>query len=100
MDDLKKQLADMETKRVEILKKMEELEAPIVRKDIEDLRTELMGLIRTCIEPKSTQSGGLVLTDVSVHGTEPWKEGRILEPETKPSRPEKVAVRKWSEFPA
>ena len=100
MDEIKKQLAEMEAKRTELLKKMEELEAPIVRKDIEDVRTELLGLIRTCIEPKSTQSGSLVLTDLSVHGSEPWKEDRVLGPETKPSRPEKVALRKWSEFPA
>lgn len=100
MEDYEKELAELDRKREEILKKKEEGKASVTRKDLDDLRAELTKTIAKLSEPQSAQSGSLVLTDLSVHGPEPWKEGRVLGPETKPSRPEKVALRKWSEFPA
>lgn len=104
MEELKKQLAEAEAARVGILKKMEELaHVPVVQKDIDDLRKELTDLIfkRTPPpEPRSTQSGTLVMTDLSVFGSEPWNEKRVDGPITKPTRREKVTLPAWDEMPS
>lgn len=100
MSEYAKELADLDRKREEILKKMEESKTTVTRQEIEDVRKELLEKIAKVSQPQSAQSGTLVMTDLSVFGPNPWKDERVLEPETKPSRPEKVAVRKWSEFPA
>lgn len=100
MEDYEKQLAELDRKREEILKKKEEsMKTDVTRKDLEDLRKEFLDALAKVSQPRSVYSGGLVLTDISVFGSGPWKEGRILGPETKPSRPEKVSLPAWAELP-
>lgn len=97
MEGLQKQLAEMETARTEILKKMNELSAPVARKDIEDLRKELTELIHTRTPPQTFYTGqGLGMTDLSVHDVKPL--GMDVNISTRPPRPIAV-LPSWDELP-
>ena len=77
MEELQKQLAELDARRKEILDKIED-EKPVLQKDILKLREELTKtLLARMSSPKSAPSSehlpsGLVMTSINVHGATPW----------------------------
>lgn len=99
---MEEQLAELDRQRDELVKKIALKNAWATEGSVEKLREELTKLIHDRTPAPAAQTmytdRGLGLTDLSVYGPDKFPERPTPEPETKPTRADRAALRKWDEF--
>lgn len=81
MDEILKQIADLDKQRGDLVKKMDGL-GPVTKDDLAALKKELDAVHRQLTLPATVYLGSLPMTDISVYGTTEWiYKDSILKPE-------------------
>ena len=71
MDDILKQIAELDKQRSDLIKKMDGL-GPVTKDDLAALKKEIDAVHRELTAPSTVYLGSLPMTDISVYGTKEW----------------------------